>query len=130
MARKSLNDLGTLQRAVMETVWHLGQATVHQVRNHLKRRKRLAYTSVLSVMQKLEKAGWLRHRLAGRTYVYRAVRTREEAGISSFRSFLDNVFDGDRLRAFQHLLEDETLSNDDLRTLRRMIDERRKGDTK
>ena len=57
MAKKSLDDLGELQRAVIEIVWDLGQASVHQVRRQLSRKKKLAYTTVLTAMQKLEKAG-------------------------------------------------------------------------
>ena len=53
----SLDDLGALQRAVMEIVWELGEATVNQVRDKLGRRKPLAYTTVLTVMQKLDKVG-------------------------------------------------------------------------
>ena len=87
MERKSWDDLGELQRAVLETVWELGEAGVHQVRERLNRRKKkLAYTTVLSAMQKLEKAGWLEHRAEGRSYVYAATQTREEAGAGSVRA--------------------------------------------
>ena len=126
MARKSLDKLGSLQKAVMEAVWHLGEATVQQVLTRLERTKPLAYTTVLSAMQKLEKAGWLRHREVGRSYVYRASRSREEEGKNSLRKFLDTVFGGNPLPLLQHLLEDQDLSADDLATLRRMIDQRRK----
>jgi hypothetical protein len=54
MQRKSLDDLGELQRTVLETVWDLREANVHQVRERLGKRKKLAYTTVLSAMQKLE----------------------------------------------------------------------------
>ena len=70
MAKRSLDDLGDLQSAVMNAVWDLGEATVVQVRDRLAADKELAYTTVLSVLQKLEKAGWLKHRTDGRSYVY------------------------------------------------------------
>jgi predicted transcriptional regulator len=122
----SLDDLGDLQKAVMEIVWELGEATVNQVREKLGRRKRLAYTTVLTVMQKLDKAGWLTHREEGRAYVYRPTKTRDEAGRSSLRQFIDRVCGGNPIAAFQHLLDDEELSADDLSALRKMIDKRRK----
>jgi BlaI family penicillinase repressor len=77
MSRGSLDDLGDLQKAVMEIVWSLGEASVNQVRAKLGRRK-LAYTTVLSVMQKLDKAGWLTHREEGRAYVYLPTKSRDE----------------------------------------------------
>jgi BlaI family penicillinase repressor len=125
MSRRSLDDLGDLQKTVMEIVWTLGEASVNQVKTKLARR-RLAYTTVLSVMQKLDKAGWLTHREEGRAYVYRPVVTRAEAGRSSLRQFIDRVCGGDPIAMFQHLLDDQELSAADLAELRKMIDKRRK----
>jgi BlaI family transcriptional regulator, penicillinase repressor len=127
MGRESIDKLGALQKAVMEAVWELGEATVQQVRDRLGREPLPVYTTVLSVLQKLEKAGWVTHRAEGRTYIYLPVKTREEAGASTLRTFVDRVFRGDRLLMFQHLLEDEDLSDDDLRAIRTMIDRRRKN---
>ena len=128
MAGKSIDDLGSLQRAIMEIVWELGKATVNQVRDRLNddRKKQLAYTTVLSSMQKLEKLGWLRHRSQGPVYVYRPRRSRAQEGADSLRRFIRCVFDGDPKVAFEHLIEHEHLTDDDLTTLKRMIDKRRK----
>ena len=103
------------------------KATVQQIRDHLRREPLPAYTTVLSVMQKLEKAGWVSHRAEGRSYIYRPARSRQEAGTTSLRSFVERVFRGDRLLLLQHLLEDEDLSDEDLKALRMMIDRRRRG---
>ena len=126
MARRSIDELGALQKAVMETIWSLGEATVGQVRDRLDREPPPAYTTILSVMQKLEKAGWLTHRPEGRSYVYLPTRSRDEAGTSTLRTFIDRVFRGDTLLMFQHLLEDEELSDQDLSALRQMIDKKRR----
>jgi predicted transcriptional regulator len=126
MSRKSIDDLGELQKAVMEATWDLGEATVQQVREAIGGAKPPAYTTILSVMQKLEKAGWLRHRAEGRAYVYIPTRSRREVGASSLRSFIVKVFRGDPLLMFQHLIDDESLSDGDLEALRAMIDARRK----
>jgi BlaI family transcriptional regulator, penicillinase repressor len=130
MARGSIDRLGALQKAVMEAVWDLGEATVQQVRDRPEREPRPVYTTVLSVMQKLEKAGWLTHRAEGRSYIYRPVRSRGEAGATSLRTFVERVFHGDRLLLFQHLLEDDDLSDEELRAIKTMIDRRRKGKDK
>ncbi|MHC4060966.1 MAG: BlaI/MecI/CopY family transcriptional regulator [Planctomycetota bacterium] len=113
MSRKSLDDLGRLQRAVIETVWELGEASVHEVRQKLGQKKKLAYTTVLTAMQKLEQAGWLRHRNEGKSYVYLPTRTREEAGAM-----------------FQHLIRESKLSDNELTELRKMIDKKRKENKK
>ncbi len=77
-------------------------------------------------MQKLDKAGWLTHREEGRAYVYRPAISRDEAGRSSLRKFINRVCGGDPIATFQHLLDDQQLSAADLTELRKMIDKRRK----
>ncbi len=126
MSRQSPDDLGHLQRAVLEIVWQLGEATVHQVRDQLSRRKKLAYTTVLTALQNLEKASWLRHKTQGKSYIYMPARTREEVGASSLRRLLKRAFDGDAFLMFQHLIKDSNLKDEQLQTLKKMIDEKRK----
>ena len=126
MPKRSIDHLGELQRSVMEVVWELGEATVQDVRKGLKRRKRLAYTTVLTVLQKLEKLGLLRHRAEGKTYVYLPTQTVEEAGTNSLRQFIDRMFQGDPLLLFQRLMDDEKLSAEEIAGLRKMLNRRRR----
>ena len=126
MNSKLLDNLGELQRAVIEVVWELGEASVHQVREKLALKKKLAYTTVLTAMQKLEKTGWLRHRNEGKTYVYIPTRTREEAGANSVRKFMERIFNGNTLLMFQHFIRQNRLSDQELQELRKMIDEKRR----
>jgi predicted transcriptional regulator len=126
MAGKQLDELGTLQQAVMEVLWSMGQATVEQVRQVLPGRRRPAYTTVLSVLQKLEKAGWVSHRAEGRAYVYAAARSRPQASSNALWKFVDGVFRGDPLLLFEHLIGDDRLDDESLSRLRAMIDQRRK----
>jgi len=121
MVKSSLDSLGDLQRAVIEVVWDLGQASVHEVRDHLKRDKRPAYTTVLTALQKLEKTGWLCHRAEGKSYVYLPTHTRAQAGAGSVHRFIKQVFDGDPMRMFQHLISEGDLSDQDLQELHRLI---------
>jgi BlaI family transcriptional regulator, penicillinase repressor len=126
MSRISIDDLGELQRAVMETVWQCGEASVHQVRDNLAARKKLAYTTILTTLQKLEKLGWLEHRAEGKSYVYFPTRSREQAGAGSVKRFLKRVFDGDAVAMFQHLIREGDLSEGDLSEVRKMIEDKRK----
>jgi len=126
MGKASLDSLGELQRAVLEIVWERGEVSVHDVLRRLDHRKRLAYTTALTVLQKLEKAGWLEHRSEGKSYIYAPAVSREQAGAGSVRGFLKRVFEGDAVAMFQHLIRESDLSDDELRELRRMIDEKRK----
>ncbi len=126
MTKRSFDNLGELQAAAMNAVWDLGEATVGQVREKLASEKELAYTTVLSVMQKLEKAGWLQHRTDGRTYVYLPRRSRTDAGRNALRQFTERMFGGDPLVLFEHLVDDERLTDSELAQLRKILERRRK----
>ena len=81
-----------------------------------------AYTTVLSVLQKLEKAGWVAHTKQGRTYVWRSARTRDEERQSSLGAVVDRLFRGNPVVAFQHLLDDERIGEKELAELRKLIE--------
>ncbi len=119
MAR--LDELGDVQRTVLEVLWDHGEATVQEVRKALGRRKPPAYTTVLSTLQKLESLGWVKHRAEGRSYVYSAARNRHRERTRSLRSFIDTFFGGERKLLLEHVLEDERISPDELDHLRDLI---------
>lgn len=125
MSRNSLDHLGDLQRAVIEVVWELGEGSVHDVRKQLGR-KNLAYTTVLTALQNLEKAGWLEHRTEGKSYVYVPTRTRDEASAGAVQRFLKRVFDGDAVAMLQHLIREGDLSEESLGEVRKMIEDKRR----
>lgn len=126
MSKKSLDHLGELQRAAIEVVWELGEASVRQVWRHLCNKKELAYTTVLTAMQRLERAGWLKHRTEGKKNIYLPTRTRAQAGAGSVRKFVQRMFDGNALVLFRQLVEEGELSDAELRELQQLINKRRK----
>ena len=88
--------------------------------------RKLAYTTVLTTLQNLERAGWARHRKQGRAYVYRAAKSKSNAGASSIRSFITRAFDGDPHLMFQTFINDQNMSEQDLIRLRKMIEKKRR----
>ena len=125
MSKKSLDHFGELQRAVIEVVWELGEASVRQVWKRLCRNKELAYTTVLTAMQRLERAGWLKHRVEGKKHIYLPTRTRSQAGAGSVRKFVQRMFDGNALMLFRQLVEEGELSDDELQELQLLINKKR-----
>jgi len=72
--------LGELELAVMEVIWMREQANVSDIVAALNEQGRaLAYTSVMTVMNRLTEKGWLTTERQGKAYLYRAVHSREEA---------------------------------------------------
>src|SRR5260221_866800 len=125
MSDLRIESLGPLQRAVMEVLWDDDEATVHNILARLSESKPLAYTSVLSCLQKLEKLGWVTHRAEDRTYYYRPVKSRSEVGGRSLMHLLHGVFGGSPSQLLHQLLEDDQLTSADLTELQRLIDKRR-----
>ncbi len=126
MSKQPLDQLGTLQRRVVEAVWDLGEATVRQVWERICPEKDLSYTTVLAAMQRLEKSGWFRHRVEGKSHVYIPVRTRAQAGINSIHKLAQRIYNGNALLMFRHLVEEGDLSDEELQELQRAISEKRK----
>jgi BlaI family penicillinase repressor len=126
MSKQPLEQLGKLQRRVVEAVWDIGEATVRQVWERICPKKDLSYTTILAAMQRLEKSGWLRHRLEGKSNVYIPTRTREQAGIGSIRKLAQRIYEGNALLMFRHLVEEGDLSDEQLQELQKIISRKRK----
>jgi predicted transcriptional regulator len=71
-----LSSLGHLEIAVMEILWKRGESNVHQVAQRLERP--LAYTTVMTTLDRLYKKGWLERRKSERAYHYSARQSRQE----------------------------------------------------
>ena len=123
MPDKDIDQLGELQAAVMEILWRRQEATVKEVQDTLPGEP--AYTTVLTILQKLTKAGWAMHRRDGRSYIYRPACSRAEAGRSALRRFVEQVFGGDRLLALQQMISEEPLDPGELEVLRQLVERHR-----
>ena len=126
MADPTIDELGPLQRQALELLWEAGVGTVYDLLARLPDPKP-PYTSVLSALQKLEKIGWATARRDGRYYVYAPAKTREELDALTLRAFVNRVFHGQTARVFQHLLDDPSLSAQELAELKRLVERRRRG---
>lgn len=111
---------------VMDVLWRLESATVAEVREELE--DDLAYTTVLTVLQTLEEKGHVEHEQEGRAYRYHPVVDRDEAGSSAVSYMLRKVFRGSPRMLLSRLVSDRDLSEEELRELRSLLDERLEGE--
>ena len=105
----------------MKVVWQLEKATVRQVYETLLARRRIAYTTVMTMMNILEQKGYLTKRQADRAFVYQPAQPQKQVIRSMVRDFLDRVFNGSAEPLVAHLIEDRCLTESDLEEIRRMI---------
>ena len=109
----------------MKVVWSRGDATVRDVYEALLERRRIAYTTVMTMMNVLEKKGHLRKKEEGRSFVYRPARPQGQVVGSMVREFVERVFGGEAAPLLAHLVENEKLTSEELDALARRIREKR-----
>ncbi|MCM2389828.1 BlaI/MecI/CopY family transcriptional regulator [Streptomyces albipurpureus] len=80
-------QLGELEDAVMTRVWRWNRpVTVREVLGDLQRERSIAYTTVMTVMDKVHQKGWLRRELDGRAFRYSPVGTRADYAAALMRA--------------------------------------------
>ncbi len=107
----------------MKIVWQLGSATVRDVYEALLARRRIAYTSVMTMMKIMEKKKYLTRRLRGRAFIYKPSQPKKQMIGAMVRDFVNRVFNGSAEPLLIHLVRDRHLSEEDLGRLARMVRE-------
>lgn len=121
-----------LELQVLSVFWDKGPMTIRQLREQLPDRKKRAYTTVLTVVQVMEKKGLVAHDREGVTHIYRAAVQRRQVMRPLMRRMLQNIFGGKPSLAVQYLVDDAELSPEELAAIRKLIDDagkKRKGDS-
>jgi BlaI family transcriptional regulator, penicillinase repressor len=107
----------------MKVVWRLEEASVREVYETLRKRRPVAYTTVLTMMGTLEAKGYLKKRADGRAFRYRPARPEGRVITSLVREFVDRVFDGAARPLLAHLVTEGRLTKEEREELKRLIDE-------
>jgi predicted transcriptional regulator len=118
--------LGDLQLRILRVLWEQGEATVARVSAGLGRGSRLAYTTIATMLRKMEARGLVRHRVEGRTFIYEASVREEQVGRTMTAHLLDRLFKGNLASMVSHLLSAREVSRDELAQLERLIQERKR----
>jgi len=94
--RRSLLDLAPLELDCMNTLWPIGEGTVREIRDLLAARRPRAYTTIMTIMDRLARKGVVERAKAGRAYVYRPRLTVEDARAQALGQVLENFFGGSK----------------------------------
>lgn len=100
-----------LELECLKVLWELGEANVRAVREGLAPRRALAYTTILTVLDRLANKGIIARRKVGRAFVYSAVATREELRKRAVRDLLESFFSGSEKELVAYLLHREPYPN-------------------
>jgi len=124
--RPGKGGLTRLELRIMQVIWRRGASTVGEVQAELK--PALAYTTVQTMMNILERKGKLKRELEGRAYVYQARVSEQKALGQGVRDLIDRMFGGSSEEMVMSLLKSGQIDAERLRELtRRFQDEEDEG---
>jgi BlaI family penicillinase repressor len=119
-------ELTDLQMSLMRVLWTRGEAAVSDVHESAYAERGLALTTVATILSRLEKAGLVARRQAGRHYLYRALVSEEEVRRSMVSELAERLFQGDVTALVSHLLDEGDIAPGDLDRVRRLIELKQK----
>ncbi len=122
--RRPATVLTEQELEIMKIVWERPSATVREVYEDLRKRRQIAYTTVMTMMNILEQKGYLSKARQERAFVYQATRPKKQVVREMVRDFVGRVFDGAAQPLLVHLVQDRKLDEKDVQELRRMVRER------
>lgn len=125
MSAKPTHRLGRLQLQIMKVLWHRREATVAQVLEAVRAEAELAYTTIATMLRKMEDKGLVEHRVFNRSYIYRASVTEEAVTKSMANDLIDRLFEGSLSDMVSHLLTNREITDDELSSLEEMIQSKR-----
>jgi len=127
MSRKP--QLASLQLAIMRILWQKEEATVADVRDTLASEGReLAYTTVATMLAKMERKGQVAHRAEGKAFVFQPLLRQDQVSRSMVADLAQRLFGGDVPLMVSHLLDGCELSAAELTRLKALIRKKEQED--
>ncbi len=120
MTQKKLPALSPSETEILRLVWQLDKATVQDVCDKLPAKRKIAYATVQTLLRRLEKKGYLKHRIRGKAHVFFAAVKSENVIKRSVNDFLDRLFGGDPIPLMQYLAEHGKIDAGDIEKLKRL----------
>jgi BlaI family transcriptional regulator, penicillinase repressor len=106
---------------IMKLVWQRDTSTVRDIYEALLEHRKIAYTTVMTMMKILETKGYLKKRRQDRAFVYRPTHPKNQVIGGMIREFMDRVFNGSAEPLLVHLVKDRHIREKDLKAIARMI---------
>src|SRR5579872_4301699 len=118
--RKRSPTLTGQELEIMKIVWERDSVTVRDVYEALLERRKVAYTTVMTMMKILEQKKYLKKNQDDRAYVYRPAQPQRQVIGDMVRDFVNRVFNGSAEPLLVHLVEDHNLSREELEEIARL----------
>jgi len=120
---KRPQELGGAELEVVKVLWDRGPSTVREVLEHLHSRgRRVAYTTVLTVLSRLEQKAVVASDKSGQAYVYKAKVSREKVTASRLKTLVAQLYDGAATPLVLQLMQSEKFAPQEIAQLQELID--------
>jgi predicted transcriptional regulator len=127
LVKQRKTGLTDQELAIMRIVWERGSATVRDVYEGLLKHRKIAYTTVMTMMGILEQKGRLTKEAAERAYVYRPAEPQSKVVGGMVKDFLQRMFDGSAQPLLVHLAENRQLRQEDLDEISKLLKTAKRG---
>lgn len=121
MGRKENDALTKLELKIMQVIWRQGPSSVMAVQEVLE--QPLAYTTVQTMLNILERKGKLKRKLRGRAYEYSATVTESKAVSHAVRDLVDRMFGGSSEELVMSLIKSKQIDAEQIARLKRKLEE-------
>jgi len=124
--RREPDRLTDQELEIMKIVWDRGTASVRDVYENLLKHRKVAYTTVMTMMNILETKGFLDKSAGDRAYLYTPTRPRQQVIGGMIRDFVQRVLNGSAEPLLLQLVEEDRLSKRDLKQIAKLLKERKR----
>ncbi|HTC35641.1 MAG TPA: BlaI/MecI/CopY family transcriptional regulator [Bryobacteraceae bacterium] len=119
MRRRSATLTGQ-ELEIMKVVWERDRVTVRDVYEALLEHRKVAYTTVMTMMKILEQKKYLKKTQLDRAYVYRPAKPKGQVISAMVKEFVNRVFNGSAEPLLVHLVQEHKLSREDLEEIAKL----------
>jgi BlaI family penicillinase repressor len=107
---------------ILKVIWEIGPSTVREVHQELLKHRKIAYTTVLTMMGILERKGHLKKTAGERAYLYRSAKPQSQVTAGMVKEFVNRVFNGSTKPLLVHLVEDRGVSPEEIAELQTLVE--------
>jgi predicted transcriptional regulator len=122
MGKRNPNALPEGQREIMDVIWDRGEASAFEVREILAQKREISRTAVRTSLERLERKGWLKHRVVGRTHFYSPLVSRDMNLKQRVVELVDRACGGKPERLMAALLEQRGLSDVEVKRIEALLE--------
>jgi BlaI family transcriptional regulator, penicillinase repressor len=123
MTKPQLPSLSASETEILRLLWDLTEGTVQQVCEKLPPHRKITYATVQTLLRRLERKGYVSHRIEGKAHVFCPTVERDRVVKRSVNDFLERLFGGDAIPLVQHLAKHGKLDAKDLERLKQLVEE-------